>query len=127
MISYWSFWFSIFYTAIPPTIKVSALLMYRRIFRADGFNKLVTAMLVIVTCWGISSVLISIFGCWPVAAFWTHKGKCLDEHAWVLAYGIPNIVFDVIVWAMPIPRIWILNLPRDQKVTLTIIFLIGLT
>lgn len=44
----------------------------------------------------------------------------------VYAYGVVNILLDFIVWLMPIPLIWQLQLSFSRRLGLTIIFLLGL-
>lgn len=69
---------------------------------------------------------LAIFNCRPISAFWTTEGTCLDFKQFAIGYAIVNIISDFAVWLMPIPRVWNIQLPRPQKIALSLIFALGL-
>ena len=81
--------YQIFYCLIPLTIKISALLLYKRIFVNKEFLKWVNAVFYVLLAWGIASILVDIFNCTPIKAFWTGDGTCVDLKAWVSKYQNP--------------------------------------
>lgn len=120
------YYFQIFYILAPPTVKLSLLLLYRRIFLSSRFLKIVYTIGVIVSIWAIIMTFLAIFNCKPISAFWTGQGECIPFKQFAIGYAIVNIITDLAVWLMPIPNMWKLQLPTAQKVALTLIFVLGL-
>ncbi|KAE8139007.1 hypothetical protein BDV38DRAFT_270203 [Aspergillus pseudotamarii] len=116
----------IFYILAPPTVKLSLLLLYRRIFVSSRFLNIVYAIGTIISVWAIIMTFLAIFNCKPISAFWTGQGKCIPFKQFAVGYAIVNITTDLAVWLMPIPNMWKLQLPTAQKVALTLIFVLGL-
>ena len=77
------YWQQLLYVLAPLTIKVSALLLYKRIFVTSRFAKFINAMLCVLGVWGVAAFLVSVFNCTPVEAFWTQQGKCIALRSWV--------------------------------------------
>lgn len=77
------FWYQLCYVMAPLFVKISALFLYKRVFIQPTFVRLVRVMLWVLAAWGVVSVLVSIFECWPVQAFWTKQGTCIENKAWV--------------------------------------------
>ncbi|OAQ62524.1 hypothetical protein VFPFJ_11421 [Purpureocillium lilacinum] len=123
---YLLYYFQICYVVAPPTVKLSLLFLYKRIFPSRRFHLVVHTMALLVAMWGITSTFISIFNCTPVSAFWTRKGSCLDFKKFGIGYAIVNITTDFAVWLMPMPSVWSIQLPTSQKIALCLIFLLGL-
>ncbi|KAL3954463.1 hypothetical protein ACCO45_010026 [Purpureocillium lilacinum] len=123
---YLLYYFQICYVVAPPTVKLSLLYLYKRIFPSRRFHLVVHTMALLVAMWGITSTFISIFNCTPVSAFWTRKGSCLDFKKFGIGYAIVNITTDFAVWLMPMPSVWSIQLPTSQKIALCLIFLLGL-
>ncbi|RMZ36810.1 hypothetical protein CA14_006533 [Aspergillus flavus] len=120
------YYFQIFYILAPPTVKLSLLLLYRRIFLSSRFLKIVYTIGAIVSIWAIIMTFLAIFNCKPISAFWTGQGECIPFKQFAIGYAIVNIITDLAVWLMPIPNMWKLQLPTAQKVALTLIFVLGL-
>ncbi|RMJ21184.1 integral membrane protein [Aspergillus sp. HF37] len=120
------YFFQIFYVLAPPTVKLSLLFLYRRIFEHSRFLRLVYAMIALVSVWAIIMVFLAIFNCRPISAFWTHKGSCFDFKQFAIGYAVVNIVTDFAIWLMPIPDVWKIQLPTPQKIALSLIFALGL-
>lgn len=83
----------------------------------------------VVLAWDIEVTLVTIFQCKPIAFNWNKKiqgGKCLNlRGAFSIANAPPNIGIDIVLLAMPIGKIWRLNLRERQKWALSGIFLLG--
>lgn len=126
------------YVPAPPAIKLSLLCLYRRIFQytQSRFLWFVYAMMAVISIWCIINLFLVIFFCVPISALWTGtgpeisrdrgrgSGKCLDLDPY--SYAVINVVTSLVVWAMPIPRVWRLRLPRGQKVVVSLVFMLGL-
>jgi hypothetical protein len=107
--------------------KVSILLQYQRIFSNTMLRKIIWFGLIFLICWGVTLCFLLPMACMPVAAFWNPevKGYCLDnETIWYVIAAI-NVVTDLAAFAMPIPVIRSLHLPKRQKAMLLIVFTLG--
>ncbi|UNI15412.1 hypothetical protein JDV02_001947 [Purpureocillium takamizusanense] len=120
------YYYQIVYSITPPTIKLSLVFLYARLFPSPRFRTLLWLTGVIVAVWGVASMFISVFACDPIEAFWTRQGKCMRLRTFGIAYSIINIITDFAVWLMPIPAMWRVQLPLGQKIALSVIFLLGL-
>ena len=118
--------FQAFYVVTPGVIKLSLLFLYRRIFVGQRFLRLVYTLMALVTAWMVAMELMSIFGCQPIRGYWTREGHCVSLRDYAVALNVINIVFGLVVWTMPLPLIWRLQLPIAQRVGLACVFTLGL-
>ncbi|PWY94259.1 hypothetical protein BO94DRAFT_563712 [Aspergillus sclerotioniger CBS 115572] len=118
--------FQIFYALGPTSVKLSLLFLYRRVFERSNFLHLVYAMMALIFVFGIIVTFMAIFNCTPISAFWTRQGNCFNFASFALGYAVVNIVTDLTIWFMPIPIIWKIQMPKQQKVALSLIFALGL-
>lgn len=117
----------VFYYACLGTVKTAILLQYLRVF-AVKMRKITLVALVLIGLWSTALVLVSVFACRPIRAFWdksvTNPHCVADLPQWyVNAAG--NIATDILIFALPIPVLWRLNLPRSQRLSLIGIFGLG--
>ncbi|KAJ5569703.1 uncharacterized protein N7459_009133 [Penicillium hispanicum] len=120
------YFFQLFYILGPPTIKLSLLLLYRRIFVTPRFLQLVNGMGLVILIWLIIAFFLALLDCVPIHAFWTGGGKCISFRGFGIGYAVVNITTDFAVWIMPIPMVWNVQLPTGQKIALSLIFILGL-
>jgi hypothetical protein len=119
--------FNLVYVATPPAIKLCILLMYKRIFATREFvlaTKIVGSVLFI---WFLVCFLMGIFNCLPIDSFWDPniQGTCISFEYYSIGYAVVNISTDIVILALPIRVVWNLQLPRGQKIALTLIFMLG--
>ncbi|KAI4116276.1 MAG: hypothetical protein LQ338_007743 [Usnochroma carphineum] len=71
---------------------------------------------------------ILIFQCSPVQKSWypLTKGECLPNDATFYGLAAVTIVFDVIIFLLPIPLLLKLNINLKKKIALVCVFLLGL-
>ncbi|KAL0932228.1 uncharacterized protein CTRU02_213181 [Colletotrichum truncatum] len=126
------------YTATLSTVKWSTLALYWRIFNTRrSIRFFIWTMFGIVLAWFVAVILVTIFQCLPVHAFWArydpvspmspdqfHCG--VDVKMFFKGNSIPNIITDALVIALPIPYIWQLQLHKAQKLALAFIFALGI-
>lgn len=55
----------------------------------------------------------------------TGEAKCLDKQKLYWGVGISNLLLDVLILCLPMPVIWTLQLTKDKKIALSVIFLTG--
>lgn len=107
--------------------KASILLQYLRIF-SDRGNRIIciTFMFLLLPAafWGIFA---GTFMCTPMEALWdpSVSGRCLDGRTYWLSVAGTDIGLDFIILVLPLPAILSLHLPRKQKLSLILVFLVG--
>jgi len=112
------------------TIKISVLLLYRRVFFAERVFYIYSSCLcVAVALWAVGFFFARIFMCGAqVSIFWNgfavYKQKC-KVHPISNGFGISDIITDVLVVASPIPIVWRLRLPKLQRAGVIGIFALG--
>ncbi|KAL9599289.1 MAG: hypothetical protein Q9219_003916 [cf. Caloplaca sp. 3 TL-2023] len=117
------------------TTFVSLRLLSRRLSRAglwwdDAFavialfRRILYIFAGVITCCAVAVVIVSVFQCTPVHAFWDvdTPGHCINIDHFFLASGSINVLFDFIIFVLPIPLLWRLRTSFSQKVVLTAIF-----
>ncbi|KAG9237168.1 hypothetical protein BJ875DRAFT_175278 [Amylocarpus encephaloides] len=111
------------------SIKISFLLLYRKIFPGKGFRILTNVLGAIIIAWAIAIFWISIFSCAPVSAFWTFSerptAKCINTLQFYIGIWVPNIATDIIILGLPQSKIWKLQVGIKAKVGLALMFLTG--
>ncbi|KAK0751657.1 hypothetical protein B0T18DRAFT_403057 [Schizothecium vesticola] len=117
----------VLYNASLTAIKITFLLQYYRIFTTAGMRRVVTGALAFVSLWSISQLLVTIFTCTPIEAFWSPEkgGTCIPNLPFWYINAAGNILTDVIVFVVPLPALGGLNLRRSSKMLLLGIFSLG--
>ncbi|KAG5790479.1 hypothetical protein H9Q69_010460 [Fusarium xylarioides] len=122
------------YALAVTSVKISILLLYRRLFPLGiDKNRVYTIMFWIATF--LTTVYPFIlwitmpFACRPVSHFWNQylgaKGKCIGVKLFFLVLGIMNMMNDIIILTVPIPRIWTLHMNNRTKISIICIMLLG--
>ncbi|KOS38776.1 hypothetical protein ACN38_g10398 [Penicillium nordicum] len=115
------------YTLLVPSIKVSILLLYRRIFSVPKFRlvSLVTGCLVL--SWCLAVFITVLLQCRPISLNWNKEqtGTCINPKPFFFGNAISNLLIDVVILALPIPMVFQLQLRLSQKLTVLGIFLLG--
>lgn len=108
---------------------MSICLTYLRIFYADKpGRRMIQALLVLLTLLTFPFMFEVAFQCTPVHVYWTEArpfDKCIADFAGFLLSGSLNILADVALMAIVLPRVLELQLHRRQKWALTGIILLG--
>ena len=118
--------FQIFYILAPATVKLSLLLLYKRIFISPKCTRLFNACAIFIIVWATIMTFLGIFNCTPVRGFWTGEGWCFKFRSFAIGYAVVNITIDFVIWTLPLPLVWRMQLPVGQKVAITLIFILGL-
>ncbi|KAI1397064.1 hypothetical protein F4819DRAFT_490923 [Hypoxylon fuscum] len=117
-------------------IKLSIIFFYRRIFitsKSDRFNLITIICACVVVAWTLAYIFAVALDC---GTHWVaHWGSVADLFAYchggfevqqiVESLFITDLVTDVIIIALPMPRIWSLHLTLGRKIVITAIFLLG--
>ncbi|KAL8992764.1 MAG: hypothetical protein Q9169_006858 [Polycauliona sp. 2 TL-2023] len=121
----------IFYVFTVTLVRVSILLLYRRIFDIRPFRIITTILIATCTAWGISICAANIFQCHTITDAFKPEvvsaldGRCIDLQA--MFYGTLGTGFtlDLIILILPFQQIWNLRLERRQKMELMGILSLG--
>ena len=120
---------SVTYALTITLVKVSILLLYRRIFVTPKFRRATLVMGAISVAWGFITILGQIFLCRPISAAWDPNAlftdKCLNVQAYLRGVTISNLLIDVIILCLPIYMVLKLQLPVRKKIVLAGIFMVG--
>ncbi|OCL02064.1 hypothetical protein AOQ84DRAFT_327981 [Glonium stellatum] len=110
------------------TTKLSICLFYLRVFPDRTSRWLSIGTMIFILLYFIPIEIASIAQCIPVDANWDKsvKGaKCISTLPIFYCASILNIVVDVWLISIVLPRMWRLNLPKRQKIVLTLIASMG--
>ncbi|CAH0003447.1 unnamed protein product [Clonostachys byssicola] len=126
------------YTLTLLLVKLAILAFYWRSFSIKRSVKMIIWVLVATTSgWAFSLLVATFCQCLPTRAFWErfnpynplppseyHCG--VDSLPFFIGNAIPNIVTDIVMIILPIPYIWSLQLPVQQKLALGGVFVVGI-
>lgn len=112
-------------------VRISVLLLYRRIFEIGYFRRITTGLIAACVAWGLSICFANIFQCHSLTDAFKPEvvgaldGRCIDLQA--MFYGTLGTGFtlDLIILILPLREIWCLQLERRQKYELTAILGMG--
>ncbi|KAI1174106.1 hypothetical protein F4777DRAFT_408868 [Nemania sp. FL0916] len=108
-------------------IKFSILWFYHKLFSIDQkLRRAIHIISAICLAWLLTFVLVIVFQCTPVQAFWEQLDDpkyCLVAPRIFLGYEISNLFIDVVILCIPIGAVSQMHLPK--KLTVIGIFLLG--
>jgi len=118
------------YTIVLCTTKLSICFFYLRIFHVEKrMRSLIHACIIFLVTYSLIFELICIFQCHPIRAFWDFSaratGKCLNTIPVFYASGACNILSDLLLMAIVVPKIHELRIKTSQKTILVCIVSLG--
>ena len=108
--------------------KMAILLLYLRIYRINKpFRYATFATMFIIFGYLFSNFWTQLFGCHPFDKEFNKKlpGHCIDQIKSDYAYGSLNFITDLILFVLPLPMIWKLQLDIREKIGISLIFMVG--
>ncbi|KAI1131064.1 hypothetical protein F5Y10DRAFT_89233 [Nemania abortiva] len=108
--------------------KASLLFLYERIFSVERRLYIwIQIMKGLLVAYLISGVGTLIFGTNPVEAQWKYwiPHTTINQTASYVVFGIANLLFDVIILAIPQSKVWKLNQTLKRRLSLSLVFLLG--
>ncbi|KFZ11174.1 hypothetical protein V501_04875 [Pseudogymnoascus sp. VKM F-4519 (FW-2642)] len=119
-----------FYMAGITGFKVALCLSYLRILNKSNkaYRKFVWVVLITCVLGHLGGTLVLIFQCKPVRKSWLPKtpGSCLPNDTTFYALAAITIIFDCIIFVLPIPLLYSLQINIRRKIALMTVFLLGL-
>ncbi|EJT82602.1 hypothetical protein GGTG_02575 [Gaeumannomyces tritici R3-111a-1] len=108
--------------------KLSILFLYTTLFPVPRMLLAARVVGVFLILWCLSSIIASFAMCQPFARNWdqTIQGHCGDQPLFYTCLGVINIVFEVIILAMPMPVIYSLSMPLRRKFAVAAMLSVGL-
>lgn len=124
---YWGEWT---YLVIAAGYKIGILLFLLRIFPEKRFRVIVWCLVAFNAAWGVASVAMTIFQCWPIRKAWDWEqkveGRCNDKHAQAWTAAAMGIILDLVILLLPIPSLIKLQLSGRKKLGLLLMFSCGI-
>ncbi|KAJ5688296.1 hypothetical protein N7536_010915 [Penicillium majusculum] len=109
-------------------IKVSILMLYRRIF---GMNWMIWTTLLISYGWCIGSMIAALCACEPISYFWreiidpTSGSNRYNFYYYYVWNAAANVVTDILILLVPVPIVWSLQMRTTQKIGVCGVLLLG--
>ncbi|EMC94277.1 hypothetical protein BAUCODRAFT_54373, partial [Baudoinia panamericana UAMH 10762] len=109
------------------TTKASILMQYLRIFS----GRVTRALCLLLLFCLLPAVLWAVLGgtllCSPTARLWNPSisGHCMSAERYWLSVAGTDISLDFLVLLLPLPAIVSLHLPRKQRMSLVLVFMLG--
>lgn len=108
-------------------------MFYIRIFgdAHPKFRLLCIAIIGVCISTGLAACIGSLFYCSQISLFWhlwdgEHTGNCRTAHVQIFTVAGVNILLDLIILTLPIPKLKNLNVSVARKIGLAATFLVGL-
>lgn len=83
----------------------------------------------VVIALAISVFFADLMQCTPISFFWTEgtegKGTCIDIVAFYFGTAGISTFTDLWILVMPMPMVWGLNMPLRQRVSIMVLFALG--
>ncbi|KAI3335726.1 hypothetical protein F4824DRAFT_142805 [Ustulina deusta] len=116
----------VYYMSISLT-KVSILFFYFRLFPQKLYRTFLWAMMAFVFLTGFACSVAGIFQCNPIHKAWDTDvpGTCFDRPALFFANASLNIFQDFVIYLLPSPMLWNIQIPVRQRLALIGIFVVG--
>jgi hypothetical protein len=81
------------------------------------FIRGLTAFLI---CYFIATLIVRIFVCRPISAYWNLDGNCINEDV-LFTVDVVNLITDATILVLPIILAWSLRLPRTKKIKVAVV------
>ncbi|KAH8772505.1 hypothetical protein F5883DRAFT_33475 [Diaporthe sp. PMI_573] len=121
-------WFTIlFYTCSLALSKVSVVLLYLRTLTYDWTRKVLLGFMAVVILTGTINLLLDFTACIPLNAFWDGSVQATYCHSNEVYYALTGLSIgtDFLIFLLPLPVVWSIRAPKDQKIVLTTVFSFG--
>ncbi|KAI1387696.1 uncharacterized protein F4822DRAFT_444296 [Hypoxylon trugodes] len=110
-------------------VKLSMIDLYIKLFGTNKrFQSVSYILMSAVGLYCLMVILIAFLLCRPLAFNWDTSipgGHCGNRNSAFLASGVMNLVLDVAVLILPLPMLWNLNMAMNKKISLMLMFSIG--
>ncbi|KAK8052451.1 hypothetical protein PG993_003836 [Apiospora rasikravindrae] len=108
--------------------KISILLLYRKLFPTPLIHWASLATSCLIAAWAIATIMAGCLICQPISKNWDltmTDGHCGDQVLSFTITGVINLITDVMVLVLPLPNLYKLQVPIQQRVVLVGVFSLG--
>ncbi|RAL11811.1 uncharacterized protein BO97DRAFT_346220 [Aspergillus homomorphus CBS 101889] len=127
------FYFQLFLIAALGLIKLAITFFYRRMFLVHKHTRMDFVFHVLIgtlVAWTLAFFLLFLFGCKEkIYLHWAPldevKSQCGNALAAEAALVISDLITDLMIFLLPLPIIWRLQMRTGQKLALTGVFCVG--
>lgn len=113
--------------------KLSVICFYRRVFGGGDqtFKGFLYFAAFLAIAYPVAVICTMLSSCRPLSYLWleyvdpTAKGECIDVNEFFLITGVINMVIDVFILGIPIPKIYKLQMNKRKKLTVVGIMMLG--
>ncbi|TEA15484.1 Satratoxin biosynthesis SC1 cluster protein 4 [Colletotrichum sidae] len=123
-----SFFAQIIYGPVIGLVKLSIILMLRRIFFTSRFRSACYAVMIVAVAWTAMPVLVAILVCRPLEFNWNRNvpgGHCGNKTLAYALVGVVDLISDALILALPMRMVYKLRISRAHKIALAGIFGFG--
>ncbi|TDZ67836.1 Satratoxin biosynthesis SC1 cluster protein 4 [Colletotrichum trifolii] len=123
-----SFFAQIIYGPVIGLVKLSIILMLRRIFFTSKFRFACYAVMIVAVAWTAMPVLVAILVCRPLEFTWNRNvpgGHCGNKTLAYALVGVVDLISDALILALPMRMVYKLRISRAHKIALAGIFGFG--
>jgi hypothetical protein len=108
--------------------KLSVLWLYTTLFTTRSFKYAAWALMAVVAGYGIAFLCVFLTNCQPISQEWdpVPGGHCRDLNIEELTSISLNMVMDTLIVVLPMPSLWHLRMAARNKITITVMFGMGL-
>jgi hypothetical protein len=111
-------------------IKLSALDLYRKIFRQPVFVTITWVVFAICAAAGVAFTLVRALICRPVAMNWDFSlaaqgGTCGNLNTMYRSLASIDLGLDLLVVFLPMPVVWTLHMAFSKKIAVSLVFGLG--
>jgi hypothetical protein len=111
--------------------KLAILALYRRMFsprRFSPFDITIVALIVLIILFYGSTSFVKIFECTPRAKIFNKAvpGSCVDTSALLNTSGGFNTFTDFLILFLPVRAVWDMNMTKQKKIIVVLVFTFGL-
>lgn len=91
---------------------------------------LIKILFALTVAYGIIFLFVVVFQCWPVSSGWLNwdlegHGKCMQSNTMMISASAINIALDLLIIALPIPKVASLQATTSTKVQVIAMFSMG--
>ena len=111
--------------------KLTVLLLYRRVFlphRWGTFDIILRVFMLVVSLYYTITAFLKVWECVPRPRIWnkTINGTCISVSGILNTDGVFNTLSDFLIIVVPMKAIWTLQMKRNKKIGIFLLFTVGL-
>ncbi|KAI0518555.1 hypothetical protein F5B22DRAFT_599651 [Xylaria bambusicola] len=118
----------VLWAAANTAVKFSILSLYTKIFPGKTFHRVCYAAMAVSVAFFTTVFLEAFLLCEPVQFNWDKtipNGKCHNQTLAYLVSGIVNLVIDAFIVALPLPKLYHLQIPLAKRFAIGAMFGLG--